>query len=240
MPIPTFTKMGPYPDFDAVVAKINTLVSELQNLMLSLDDANFRSITAAVMDVGELSAITANMGKLTSGEIYGAYIATKEGEYPRAEMSSSDNLIKAASSDGQWIAVYPINGSTGTPQLTFRDETISPLASAFMYIQPNSWSGGVASHTWASTKFIRITPGGTSPFTSQQWLLIDGDVTLFDFSNIYSIGDAQTLQQALNGKANAFSGYTGNVPIVTGINFAGETATFALLHFTNGILTSVT
>lgn len=233
MPIPTFTKMGPYPDFNAVVAKINTLVSELQNLMLSLDDANFQSITAAVMDVDQLSAITANMGKLTSGEIYGAYIATAEGTYPRAELSSSDNLFKAASNAGQWVSIYPLDGTTGTPQLTFRDESIVPPATGFMYIQPNSWSPGVASYSLESTKFIRLSPGGTSPFTGDQWLLVDGDVTLFDFSNLYSIGDSQTLQQALDNKANK-SAVSKTVYVSS---TSGGAATIPMT-ITNGVVTS--
>lgn len=110
MPIPTFTKMGPYPDFNAVVAKINTLVSELQNLMLSLDDANFRSITAKVIDVEQLSAISADLGEITAGiirgiEIYGSYISTNENSYPRAELNITNNLVAAMQDPGHYMSM---------------------------------------------------------------------------------------------------------------------------------------
>ena len=42
-----------------------------------------------------------------------------------------------------------------------------------------------------------------------------------------------------NGKANAFTGYTGSVVVVTGVNFAGQTVTTQTLTYSNGILTGV-
>ena len=42
-----------------------------------------------------------------------------------------------------------------------------------------------------------------------------------------------------NGKANAFTGYTGSVEVVTGVNFAGQTVTTQTLIYSNGILTGV-
>lgn len=82
---------------------LNYLSNQIAIMLKDLDftlngDINFqnvkaKSITADRMNVGELSAITANMGKLTSGEIYGAYIATREDAFPRAEMSNTNDLF---------------------------------------------------------------------------------------------------------------------------------------------------
>lgn len=89
MPIPTFNKLGPYPEFKDLVNKINTIVAELQNLMVSLDTLNIiklnakviealtitadkiaaNTITANKMNVTELSAIVANLGTITAGTI---------------------------------------------------------------------------------------------------------------------------------------------------------------------------
>lgn len=77
----------------------NQIASMLKDLDFTLNgDVDFRnvrakSIKADRLDVDQLSAITANMGKLTSGEIYGAYIATREDAYPRAEMSNTNDLF---------------------------------------------------------------------------------------------------------------------------------------------------
>ena len=42
-----------------------------------------------------------------------------------------------------------------------------------------------------------------------------------------------------NSKANTFSGYTGSVTLVTGVDFTAETTTTQTLTFNNGILTGV-
>jgi len=42
-----------------------------------------------------------------------------------------------------------------------------------------------------------------------------------------------------NGKANAFTGYTGSVTVITGVNFVAQTTTSQTLTFSNGILTGV-
>lgn len=88
MPIPTFTALRPKPQFEDIVQKLNELADELTNLMLNLDDANFDKITAVVMDVQELSAITANMGTITAGTITGALIQNQVAEGNRVYMDA--------------------------------------------------------------------------------------------------------------------------------------------------------
>lgn len=65
---------------------------ELLYLLNNLDTQNINevdgdilvqgTVTAIKMNVQKLSAITADLGKMTAGEIYGAYIATSEDQYP--------------------------------------------------------------------------------------------------------------------------------------------------------------
>lgn len=98
MPVPTFTGMGPNPSFEDVTRKINTLVMELRNLMLSLDTLNVvelnaeviiaNTITANKMNVTELSAITANLGTITAGTVTGALIQNQTAEGNRVYIDS--------------------------------------------------------------------------------------------------------------------------------------------------------
>lgn len=110
MPVPDFGGLPPFPEFQDITNKINELVQRLRQLLLNLDTLNIRSLNAKVieagtitadkMNVNELSAISANLGHITAGliesvEIYGSYIATRYNSYPRAEMSSDNNLFGA-------------------------------------------------------------------------------------------------------------------------------------------------
>lgn len=107
---------------------INTvaiLTEELSYLLNNLDTRNVNEIdgdilvtgtvTAAKMLVDELSAISADLGKITSGEVYGAYIATRENAYPRAELNSNQNLFGALASANNFIRIYtPTSGFSPT------------------------------------------------------------------------------------------------------------------------------
>lgn len=120
MPVPDISGLPPFADFNDVTIKINDLVQRLRQLLLTLDTLNIRSlhakvieaetitgdkikantITAVKMDVDELSAISANLGHIIAGliesvEIYGSYIATRKNAFPRAEMSSQNDLFGA-------------------------------------------------------------------------------------------------------------------------------------------------
>lgn len=58
------------------------------------------AVTAEKITVNQLSAIAADLGHITAGliesiQIFGSYIATRNGAYPRAEMSNEDDLFAA-------------------------------------------------------------------------------------------------------------------------------------------------
>lgn len=89
----------------------------------NIGDVNIKanSITALKMDVDELSAITANLGKITAGEIYGTHIATSETGYPRAEMSNTGKYFRAASNNMREIQVAPVSSVASTPLIIHID-----------------------------------------------------------------------------------------------------------------------
>lgn len=104
----------------------NQLAIMLKDLDFTLNgDIDFRnvrakSIKADNLNVTELSAITANLGHIISGliesvQIFGAYIATRNGTYPRTEMSSTGNIFAAYASSDHYIAIDP--DYAGTPAL---------------------------------------------------------------------------------------------------------------------------
>lgn len=103
------------------------LTEELTYLLNNLDTRNVNelnaevvvagSVTADKITVNELSALSANMGKLTSGEIYGAYIATRENAYPRAEMSNEKDLFGAYLNANNYIQIEADYGDV--PSLNF-------------------------------------------------------------------------------------------------------------------------
>jgi hypothetical protein len=91
------------------------------------------AVTAEKITVSELSAISADLGKITAGEIFGAYIASREAAYPRAELKSSGDVFAAFYDADNYIAVE--SDYFGVPSLNFfqggtqkgRLDTISSL-----------------------------------------------------------------------------------------------------------------
>lgn len=215
MPVPTFTGLKPFPEFTDLVNKINTLSQELQNLMLSLDDANFNSITAAVINVQQLSAITADMGKVTAGEIYGALIATTEaGDYPRIEFSSTGNLIDAQGNATDRIRLRP--DVSGTPMMIWDEGNSTYIGEVFMSL---------------GTLYMTTLPGAEIAIASSKDLTLQAGSGFFvrvqDWDKVYSNGDSQSLQNALDSKATA-GGSTGSAgPYNCGIPIGANVMTTA-------------
>lgn len=85
----------------------------------SIETKNLKAgaVTADKIHVDELSAISANVGKVTSGEIYGNYIATRENAYPRAEMSNTEDLFGAYKDANNGVTIEADYG--GAPSQVF-------------------------------------------------------------------------------------------------------------------------
>jgi len=109
-------------DFVAKLTDIVAIISKDLDFIINgnLDANNIRansietknlkagSVTADKIEVNELSAITANLGHIISGliesvQIFGAYIATSQNSYPRAEMSNTENLFRAFRSPYEYV-----------------------------------------------------------------------------------------------------------------------------------------
>ena len=104
---------------------------------ITSDKIQANAITADKIDVNELSAITANLGHIISGliesvNIFGSYIATRNGAYPRCEMSSDQNLFGAYQSSSNFLKIYtPLSeltpvimfGASGRTSYLFHDSS---------------------------------------------------------------------------------------------------------------------
>lgn len=216
----------PKQQMEAFVNTVGILIKNLSEINGYLSSKNIKaqsiqteslaagSVTADKIQVTELSAITADMGKLTSGEIYGAYIATAEGSYPRAEMSSTGDFFRALASSSVFTEIT--TSLFGSPAVHSTDGTTTGALFA------NSLFG--TEYTLLSDQDIGLRPGTGRNVTVPSW------------SQLYSRDDFQTLADALNNLATAIASaatagvstssagsgtYNGGIPIGTSLAVAG-------------------
>ena len=58
-------------------------------------------------------------------------------------------------------------------------------------------------------------------------------------THTHTIANVTGLQTALDGKQATITGYTGSIPYVKTVNFAGQTVTTGTINVSNGIITSI-
>ena len=58
-------------------------------------------------------------------------------------------------------------------------------------------------------------------------------------TNAHQISNISGLETALNGKQDIISGYTGNISVVTGVNFANQAVITVEIKIVNGVITSI-
>lgn len=112
---------------------VGKMTKELSWLLNNLDTRNVNelnaeviianTITADKMDVNELSAITANLGHITAGliesiRIFGSYIATRNGAFPRAELNNVGDLLAVYTDADNYMSIEP--GLFNEPTQVFR------------------------------------------------------------------------------------------------------------------------
>lgn len=196
MPTPTFQPPQGQQDTAQLQDWIIKLVRDLNYLLSCLDTVNINrldanviianTITANKMNVSQLSAIAADLGTITAGIIYGAYIATANGTYPRIELSSAAKLLTAYLDAVNHLDI--VTNYLGSPGIK------STSAAGLGYIVNGSAFGLYASGLPAelgSTSNVNISASGN----------------LFVSSVNGSFAD---LISTINSKANSFSGYTGS------------------------------
>lgn len=144
-----------------------------------------------------------------------AYISTADGTYPRIDLSSDGNLLAAYYDANNHLDINPNVTGQSAPGILFYSNG-NPLGS-IVYI---NGSGILISTQNAGAGPITISPVGDLNLTPT------GKVKVDTWSRISN--NSQTLQQALDAKQNAISGYTGS--------FSTGTKT---VNVSNGIITSV-
>lgn len=182
------------------------------------------TITADKLSVSQLSAIAADLGTITAGIIYGAYIATANGTVPRIELSSSTNLLEAFASLTDSIFIDPVTG--GKVQLGFENSTTEVIiqAPAGIFLIATALAAGE----------IQISSGEDLRLSAQ------GDTYVDSWSELINNATGNTLQSDLDAKQDTLTGYTGSVTVVTSVDFGASTTTTSTLNYTDGVLTSVT
>ncbi|MNJ65310.1 hypothetical protein D3C77_613180 [compost metagenome] len=135
------------------------------------------------MNVQKLSVIAADLGRITAGEVYGTYIATRENAYPRAEMSNTSNMFRASSTANRYAAVDS-NGPVGSPEISVSDQG----QRLYLYQQSShsliSSSGRLTINVQDS---INLLPG-----------FLGG--VYVSFSQLFDLDDGRSLLQKLDSK----------------------------------------
>jgi len=260
MPIPTFTGLPPKPEFGDVVNKVNTLAQEMTNLILNLDSLNVVSLTADHIDAG---TIDANIVTIRSDLAAGAYVqidgngmvinngsfntftadingavsmtsATIQSAtgYPKVVMDPASTLFAAYTDSDTYIAITPDFLGHGPGLISVDGGTT----------MGGTYCTSLAYHLKAVADLvieagtdITFSPGGLTGCIFPSW------------SEIFSTGDSQTLQDALDGKQGTVSGggstiTTANLTANRGLisNASGKVAVSATTSTEIGYVSGVT
>lgn len=129
-------------------------------------------------------------GTITGSKVIGSEVKTSETEYPRAEMSSTSQLFAAFRIATDFIKIHA--KMTGSPTIEFDNGTAKTIFSA------------------VNNTMIMNAMLGDIQIVSQA-----GKVRFSNWSNIFSNGGGQTLQNALDSKANG-SGVSGTFQAADG------------------------
>jgi hypothetical protein len=172
------------------------------------------AVTADKITVSELSAISADLGHITAGlveaitmiasTITGSLIQTAvAGSYPRVELSSTANLLKAEYDAGSSVEIRP-DATTGNPGLRFDKGLVGST------IAPSTVSTG---GPFDGVRFLSNPGLANIEINAGIDLLLNafGSVLLDSWSKLKNSGSSQTLQQALDGKKN-IGGFSGTIP----------------------------
>lgn len=142
-----------------IIARFSKELEWLLTGNLDVNNIRAKTITADRMDVEELSAIAADLGTITAGIIYGAYIATSNGTFPRIEFSSVNKLLTAFNDALNHVDITASAG--GSPGISW---TIAGALNAYL----NSTAGGplLASFggvqmTLQSSSHLNLDPSGS-------------------------------------------------------------------------------
>lgn len=182
------------------------------------------------VEAGEFDGGTITGALIHGGTITGSTIQTSAaGIYPRIELNSSSSLLKAENGPDKRIEL--LANYVGTPAILFE-------------------SGGGLSLVMASDNVMGVVAGSKNlQLSSTNTVIVEGDdvqiasnsivnflgtlVSVPSWTQLYGRGNGQTLQSALNAKANNFFGINMTLVLLWIDNTPIE------LTFSNGILVNV-
>lgn len=215
MSLPTFTKLPPDPSFSDLAAKVNTLVNEMTNLLLSLDSINVVSLTADHVDTGTLDAgkvtvksdlnagayilidgsgLTINNGAVDvlKADIDGHVVMTSaviqsSTGYPKVVMDPTGQLFAAHTTVDTYVGITPDYLGNGPGQIAVRGGITEGGTYATSGKHHIAAVGGLK---FEAGEDIEFSTGGISGVKFESWGRVQSD------------GDSQSLQDALDEKAN--------------------------------------
>ncbi|MFD1776649.1 hypothetical protein [Paenibacillus rhizophilus] len=197
------------------MAADSVTATQIQADSINSEKIQADAVTAEKINVSELSAITANLGHIISGliesvQIFGSYIATRNGAYPRAELNDDGDLIAVYTDADNSVTIEP--GITTEPTIVFRKDGNVSLS-----LGPLSGFGFSA---MISALDLSIgTLNGSLQLVCGTGVL--DYINIPGFGQLYSSAESQTLADALASKADkgvstSISGSAnGGIPIGT-------------------------
>lgn len=211
MPIPTFTQLRPNPEFNDIVQKFNTIVQEMQNILLTLDSLNVVSLNAGTVIVYDLDGGPGTITLTKDGMIInngtrdtftvdingnvtmtGALVRSAEG-YPRVELNSTSNLIGAYQDTDSYLAIRP-DAFGSSPGFVFNDNTktaliylLTGISDVLSIITPS----GQAGISVSSGKDLSLSCNASSGYV----------ISVNSWTNFVNRATGHTLQQDLNSLA---------------------------------------
>lgn len=156
------------------------------------------AVTAEKITVDELSAISADLGHITAGliesiQIFGSYIATRMGAFPRAEINNTGDLLAVYTDANNYLTIEP--GLFSEPIITFNRSGVPGLI-----LGPIGFFNGL------------ISPNADLSVGSQNGSLslicgsgVLSNITVPSWDQLYSIASGTSLQSELDSKASAGS-----------------------------------
>lgn len=242
MPVPTFTRLGPQPEYNDLVNKINTLVAELTNLMLNMDSINVTSLSAGTVIVYDLDGGPGTITLTKDGMIINNGTIDTFTIDINGNVTMTSALIRSVSS-GERVAIdstgFHSYDSSGVERITIGT---TPALGAKALIGRDT-SGAVQSAYTYNTE----TVDGAS--RTGQFMTAHGSYTLLsDDGHVRIQNSAGAGFRAVSGTPEVNDGFGWKTIATTGlagtkVYYVSDTsggATTRKLTFTNGILTSET
>lgn len=186
---------------------------------ITTDKIDAGAVTAEKITVDELSAITANLGHITAGliesiRIFGSYVATRNGTFPRAELNNEGDLLAVYTDANNYMTIEP--GLFNEPTQVFRKGGSPSLAVGPIGIMTGVISPDLDLAIGSQNGSLRLSCGTdildniTVPSWSKLRNLETGTSLQTELDSLRS--EISSLQSQLAGKANSSHSHSVTIP----------------------------